>query len=151
MQSAACRHRRTTTVRLAARYALPRPPLTPRLCACTVLTFSKGSTQRNVFHYTTYSLAALVPAGVFMGGGLASAADMVLAVVIPLHFHIGLRSVILDYVKPDSVQRTALIASTAFAALATVGFITFNVRDVGMIEGTKMLWRAPKKDAKAEE
>ena len=115
------------------------------------LTFSKGSTQRNVFHYTTYSLAALVPAGVFMGGGLASAADMVLAVVIPLHFHIGLRSVILDYVKPDSVQRTALIASTAFAALATVGFITFNVRDVGMIEGTKMLWRAPKKDAKAEE
>lgn len=104
-----------------------------------------------MFHYTTYSLAALVPAGVFMGGGLASAADMVLAVVIPLHFHIGLRSVILDYVKPDSVQRTALIASTAFAALATVGFITFNVRDVGMIEGTKMLWRAPKKDAKAEE
>lgn len=117
-------------------------------CHPAVLNFKKGSTQRKVFHYTTYSLAGLVPAGVFLGGGVATAADVVLAVAIPLHSHIGMRSVIMDYVKPDSVQRAAIVASAAFSALMAAGLFKLSLGDVGIIEGTKMMWRAA--PAKAE-
>jgi len=80
-----------------------------------------------------------------MGGTAASVADMALAGAIPIHTLIGMRSVILDYVKPDSVQKVSLLLATLFCTGMGVSLVKFNLDDVGMIEGAKSLWRPAKK------
>ena len=88
--------------------------------------------------------AALIGGGGVLGlaldaPSLYSVADLGLGVLIPLHAHVGMRSVILDYVH-GGAQKTALFVM-AGVTVATIGGLTyFNVFDEGILPAVKALW-----------
>jgi succinate dehydrogenase (ubiquinone) membrane anchor subunit len=95
---------------------------------------------REAWHYTSYALAAGIPAALVLGGPVASVVDLALGVVIPLHFHIGMRSIIVDYVHDVSMQRMALAALAGVTVLTAVGITKFNLTDEGLTAAVKDLW-----------
>ena len=110
-----------------------------------MLNFANFSQAREVYHYSSYALAAGIPAALLFGapgacrgrgrrgGGrrtrarcvhssrrpprpssrrapaaVSTIVDLSLGVVVPLHAHMGVRSVLLDYVHEPSSQSLAL-------------------------------------------
>ena len=96
--------------------------------------------MREVYHYTSYFLAAGVPATLLLGGPVSTVVDLALGVVIPLHFHIGMRSVLVDYVHDPTSQRMALAALAGVTALTALGLTKFNLTDEGITAAVKDLW-----------
>jgi succinate dehydrogenase hydrophobic anchor subunit len=96
--------------------------------------------MRDVFHYTSYGLAAGFPAALFIGSPISSVFDYAFAVAIPLHFHIGMRSVLIDYVHDVPTQQLALGALAGVTVLTTLGLLKFNLTDVGITEALKQVW-----------
>jgi succinate dehydrogenase (ubiquinone) membrane anchor subunit len=96
--------------------------------------------MRDVFHYTSYALAGGVPAALLLGAPVSTVVDLALGIVIPVHFHIGMRSVIVDYVHDVSTQRIALGALATVTVLTALGLTKFNLMDVGLTEGITSLW-----------
>lgn len=70
---------------------------------------------------------------------LYSVADVGLGVLIPLHAHVGMRSVILDYVH-GSAQKTALLAMGGLTVATIAGLTYFNLFDEGILPAVKALW-----------
>lgn len=106
----------------------------------------RGSAQKNIHHITSYALAALTPVALLSSGALTTACDYTLALVIPVHFHIGMRSVIVDYVhglRTPGLQSGALAALGVVTVLTTIGLFKFNITDVGITRGVKSLWAKP--------
>jgi succinate dehydrogenase (ubiquinone) membrane anchor subunit len=95
---------------------------------------------REVYHYTSYFLAAGIPLTLLFGGPVSTVVDLALGVVIPLHFHIGMRSVIVDYVHELPSQRLALAALAGVTVLTAVGLTKFNLTDEGITAAVKDLW-----------
>lgn len=75
-----------------------------------------------------------------LGPPVSSAIDLVAGVVVPLHAHMGMRSVIIDYVHEPSTQQVALAALAVLTVGTAVGLTAFNVGDVGLTRGIKELW-----------
>ena len=111
----------------------------------------KASTVKEVYHYSSYALAAGVPVALLFGAPMSSVADMVLNVAIPLHTHIGMRSVIVDYIWEPQQQRMALMALAGVTVLTAAALARLNFADVGLSAGVKSLWVAPPKAKAAEE
>jgi hypothetical protein len=63
-----------------------------------------------------------------------------MGLVIPLHAHIGMRSVVLDYVHDVGTQKAVLAALAVFTVGSAAGLTWFNMNDVGLTEGIKALW-----------
>ena len=82
-------------------------------------------------------------AGYAMPGN--STVDLLLAVVLPIHCHIGLNGVILDYLP---VRRTPVLnrLARAIVGAATIGtmygFYCFNTENIGITQGIRALWTA---------
>ena len=114
-------------------------------CPCAVLIPSsvKASTVKEVYHYTTYALAAGVPLALLFGAPVSSLADLTMTVAIPLHAHIGMRSVIVDYIWDPSKQRAALMAMGALTVLSAATLARLNLVDEGLSAGVKSLWVKP--------
>ena len=85
-------------------------------------------------------MVAGIPLALALGGPVASVANLACGVVIPLHAHIGMRSVVLDYVHSVPQQRAVLAALAAFTVGSAAGLTYFNLYDVGLTEGVKALW-----------
>jgi len=85
-------------------------------------------------------MVAAVPLALALGGPVATVANLTCGVVIPLHAHIGMRSVVLDYVHSVPQQRAVLAALAAFTVGSAAGLTYFNLYDVGLTEGVKALW-----------
>jgi hypothetical protein len=51
---------------------------------------------RELHHITAYFLVGGIPAALLIGAPVSSVFDVAFAVFIPLHFHIGMRSVIIE-------------------------------------------------------
>lgn len=118
-----------------------------------LLKFDKQSTVKEVYHYTSYFLAAGVPTALLLGAPVTSVLDLAMGVVIPLHFHIGMRSVLVDYVHEPAQQNAVLAVLAGVTALTAFGLAKFNLTDVGITEGVKSLWveqdaPAPKRGVK---
>jgi succinate dehydrogenase (ubiquinone) membrane anchor subunit len=96
--------------------------------------------MREAYHYTTYFLAVGIPASLLLGGHVSTVVDFGLGLIIPLHFHIGMRSIIVDYVHGDSSQKLALAALAGVTVLTAIGLTKFNLSDVGITEGVKQVW-----------
>lgn len=70
--------------------------------------------------------------------------DFGLAIVLPLHSHIGFGAMLTDYLprrKYPSVYplcRGVLFATTG---LCMWGLYRFNTRDVGIVEGVRTVWK----------
>ena len=116
--------------------ASTRPPAHP----ADLLNFSTHSSARHFFHYTSYAMLAGVPLALAIGDPVSGPVNLVCGVVIPLHAHIGMRSVLLDYVHDVPTQRVWLAGLAAFTVGSAAGLTWFNVYDVGLTEGLKALW-----------
>lgn len=75
-----------------------------------------------------------------IGSPVSTVVDLAFGVVIPLHAHIGMRSVLIDYVHDVSTQRIALLILAVFTGGMAVGLTMFNITDVGLTESIKQLW-----------
>ena len=93
-------------------------------------------------HYTPYALAAGVPLALLAGPPISSVVDLAMGVVVPLHAHIGLRNVLVDYVHGASTQKALIAALAGVTVLTAVGLTKFNLTDVGITQALKDLWVA---------
>lgn len=114
--------------------------------------FKSASASREVYHYTSYALAAGIPAALVLGSPVSTVVDLAFGVVIPLHAHIGMRSVLIDYVHDVSTQRIALLVLAVLTGGTAFGLTMFNIKDIGLTEAIKQLWvrQNPPKGLKLE-
>eukprot|EP00041_Stephanoeca_diplocostata_P005748 m.67987 g.67987 ORF g.67987 m.67987 type:complete len:115 (+) comp15975_c0_seq1:352-696(+) len=87
--------------------------------------------------YISVGLVGLLPAAAVMP---CEAIDMAIAVALPLHNHMGMEVVIMDYVKPDIVMNAAKVANWVLGVATTAGLVYFNLNDVGISKGIAQLW-----------
>ncbi len=106
--------------------------------------------MREVYHYTSYALVAGIPASLLVGPPISPVVDLALGVAIPLHFHIGMRSVLVDYVHDVPTQRLALAALAGVTVLTAIGLTKFNLMDIGLTEAVKELWVKQSPPAEAD-
>ena len=99
-----------------------------------------ASSQKEFFHYTSYVMVAGIPASFLLGAPVSTVVDLACGVVIPLHAHIGMRSVIVDYVHEQSTRDAVLMALAAFTVGSIGGLTYFNAVDVGLTKGIKALF-----------
>ncbi|RUS12988.1 CybS-domain-containing protein [Endogone sp. FLAS-F59071] len=89
---------------------------------------------------------ALVPlTAVQLVGGASPATDILLGVVLPLHIHIGMDSVITDYVASRKYPTLNILAvwGMRVATLGVlVGCYSINTSDVGLTEYVARAWKA---------
>jgi succinate dehydrogenase hydrophobic anchor subunit len=114
------------------------------LAPADLLKFENASTLKDLMHASSFFLAAGIPLAVMIGSPVSSVVDLVAGVVIPLHAHVGMRSVLFDYVHDVPTQRMTLGALAIFTAGSAIGLTWFNVTDVGLTEGVTSLFVRPK-------
>lgn len=125
-----------------------------RVAAVILDVFPHASTVREVYHYTSYGLAVGVPLAIVSSGSVTTAIDLAMGVVVPLHFHIGMRSVLVDYlvhvgINDPSYQQIAMYG-LGVLTLVTAGALTrFNLADMGITAAVCRPW--VKKAKKADE
>ena len=102
--------------------------------------FKSASAMKDFVHYSSYFLAAGIPLSLVAGSPITPLCDLAFGVIIPLHAHVGIRSVIIDYVWNVSTQRLALGALAGATAATVAGLTYFNLTDVGITEGVKELF-----------
>lgn len=105
-----------------------------------IFKFNNWSQSRDLHHYTSYFLALGIPASLVFGGPVSTVVDFCAGVIIPTHFHLGMRSVIIDYIHPIPTQRMALGALAAVTVLTMVGLTYFNYNDIGLTGAIKNLY-----------
>lgn len=96
--------------------------------------------MKEMLHYSSYFLAAGIPAALMFGSPVSTVVDYAACFVVPLHFHIGMRSVIVDYVHDLSNQQLALLGLASVTVATSLGLLLFNVTDVGITDGLKSLY-----------
>lgn len=115
----------------------------PHCAACSpavLLTGMKASSVMSFYHATSYTLAAGVPLALVLGTPVNTLADLAFAFVIPMHAHIGMRSVIVDYVWDTDRQRAAVMLLGVFTVLMGGAMARLTLADVGLVNGVKSLW-----------
>ena len=81
-----------------------------------------------------------MPAALLIGAPVSTVVDLGAGLVIPLHAHMGMRAVIIDYVWSVPQQRMALGALAAATVLMALGLTKFNLFDVGLTAAIKALY-----------
>ena len=115
----------------------------------------RASKVKEIQHYTSYALAAGVPLALVAGAPVSGALDAALGVIIPLHAHVGLRSIIVDYaphmgIKSDAGRDGALFGLAIVTVLTTFGLMKLNFGDIGVSGAVKALWIKQQKKEKDE-
>jgi hypothetical protein len=105
----------------------------------------RASSVRNLHHFTSYALAAGVPLALASGGSLTTLMDFGLGIVIPLHFHIGMRSVLVDYmvhlgISDNAVQQIVMYLLGAMTLLTAGSLTKFNITDMGITAAVRRPW-----------
>jgi hypothetical protein len=85
----------------------------------------------------------LIPVSLFIGEPFTTIVDYGMAVAIPAHSYIGMRSVLIDYVPDASYQKIAIAAVGGIAVVTAGALIKLNLTDVGITNGFKSLWKKP--------
>ncbi|KXJ29660.1 succinate dehydrogenase [ubiquinone] cytochrome b small subunit A, mitochondrial [Exaiptasia diaphana] len=84
------------------------------------------------------ALLALIPAGIFYP---CAAVDWGLAICIPVHNHWGIHAILADYVnKGPKMPARARGIWLVLTVLQFMGLCYFNINDVGICQGIKMIW-----------
>jgi len=108
-------------------------------CATAV---TQGNRQQ-ILHYTNLCLLASLPVALILSPSILNwPVDLALGVLVPVHSHIGLRSVLIDYV-PDPYRKQSLLALLVLSVLLGLGFLKLNLFGAGVTESVKALWRTP--------
>lgn len=118
----------------------PRPASSvPDDFILSTIGLTDATKARTALHYTTYALAVGLPAALLFGAPVSTLVDATLSVAIPLHGHLGMRSVLVDYVHGPQLK-LALAGLTIATLLTTTGLLAFNATDVGLTQGVKELF-----------
>ncbi|EDQ89625.1 uncharacterized protein MONBRDRAFT_32293 [Monosiga brevicollis MX1] len=95
-----------------------------------------GLSHWKVERLLSVALVPLIPAAFIAPG---PAVDYGLAVIVPIHNYLGMDAIITDYVAHS--LKGAVKGLNFVGHVATIGgLIYFNMNDVGICEGIKMLW-----------
>ena len=86
-----------------------------------LLSFKSAASAKEALHYTSYFLAAGLPCALVLGAPVSTVVDFASGLIIPLHAHMGMRGVIIDYVWDVPQQRLALLALAGVTVLTAVG------------------------------
>ncbi len=81
-----------------------------------------------------------MPAALLVGPPVSTVVDLAMGVIVPVHSHLGMRSVIVDYVHDVSMQRIVLLLLAVTTAAMGVGLTMFNLTDVGLTGAIRGLW-----------
>ena len=98
------------------------------------------SGQREFYHFTSYAMTAGIPMSFLLGGPVSTVVDLAMGVLIPLHAHIGMRSVLVDYLHEESTREAVIMGLTVLTVGSAAGLTFFNINDVGLTEGVKALF-----------
>ena len=131
------------------RHPIANPPRTRSapLSTADLLNFKHASSVKEALHYTSYALAAGVPAALLLGPPVSSVVDLAMSVVVPLHMHIGTRNILVDYVHDPAMLKVAFAVLAGATVLTTAGLIKFNLTDEGITAALKDLWITQKPPA----
>ena len=99
-----------------------------------------ASSQKEFYHYTSYAMVAGIPASFLLGAPVSTVVDLACGVIVPLHAHIGMRSVLVDYVHEESTREAVIMGLTVLTVGSAAGLTFFNINDVGLTEGVKALF-----------
>jgi succinate dehydrogenase (ubiquinone) membrane anchor subunit len=92
---------------------------------------------------TNLSLAALVPTAVILSpSSLNVPVDYALAVLLPLHSHIGMNGVLSDYI-PKNILPLTRLALLGASGVMFLGLMNLNITGSGVTETVKTIWREP--------
>eukprot|EP01136_Pigoraptor_vietnamica_P023406 Opistho-1_new@75466 len=97
----------------------------------------KASSHWSAERVVSVGLLGLIPAAAIVP---CTPIDMALAVALPLHGYWGLEQVFLDYIPNKTVYAITHNGLRVLTLATVVGLVYFNVHDVGITEGVKMLW-----------
>ncbi|KAA0146999.1 hypothetical protein FNF27_07301 [Cafeteria roenbergensis] len=105
----------------------------------------RASSVRNVHHITAYGLAIGVPMALASSGSMTTALDLAMGIVVPLHFHIGMRSVMVDYlvhlgITDRSFQQMAIYGLGAMTLVTAIALTRFNIEDMGITAAVRRPW-----------
>mmetsp|Transcript_8409 Transcript_8409/g.9600 ORF Transcript_8409/g.9600 Transcript_8409/m.9600 type:complete len:149 (+) Transcript_8409:107-553(+) len=104
--------------------------------------------QTKLFHKTNLACMVLAPLAIVAHPSpLSMPVDLALAVVFPLHAHMGMNFIFTDYV-PGSPTGPARMALLAVTVLSTVGLLKLAVSEDGITGSLKAVWKEPKKEEK---
>ena len=117
------------------------PPLFRPLTPVDLLNFSSNPQHKQFMGVTSVIIGAAGVGGLMLDAPtLYNVASFGLGVLAPLHAHVGMRSVILDYVHDDGAQKTALMAMAGVTVATVAGLTIFNATDVGVLPAVKALF-----------
>jgi succinate dehydrogenase (ubiquinone) membrane anchor subunit len=125
----------------------------PQARAMSLLAPDQTTPEFYAYHKTHLAMLALLPAAfVIPHSALTTPVDLLLAVAIPVHAHIGMNWIITDYVPPAGQSGTRA-AMLAVSVLAMAGLVKLSLDgdSPGLIGSLKALWAADKKKAKADD
>ncbi|KAF0701382.1 Aste57867_8084 [Aphanomyces stellatus] len=117
--------------------------------ADSILVADNSKYTIKALHATSLALTALVPTAIILSpSALNLPVDYALAVLIPVHSHIGLNAVASDYV-PKNLQTLVRAGILGASFITLVGLLNLNITGSGVTETVKTIWRerpAPKGD-----
>mmetsp|Transcript_36557 Transcript_36557/g.95696 ORF Transcript_36557/g.95696 Transcript_36557/m.95696 type:complete len:141 (+) Transcript_36557:44-466(+) len=99
---------------------------------------ASGASHWKIERVLSVALVPLCLSPFVTGGGYAT--DMMLAVAVPVHNHMGMDVVLSDYVKPDSLMAATKALNWVVGAGTIGGLVYFNHNDVGICKGLAQLW-----------
>lgn len=114
-----------------------------------------NATQR-LFHTTSLVCLALTPVALIAHPSpLSMPLDLALAVVFPIHGHIGINWILTDYVKAATPKGPIRMGLLGVTVLTILGLLKLSVTGEGLVGALKATWKDPeelkkKKDDKAE-
>ncbi|KAI1324634.1 mitochondrial succinate dehydrogenase cytochrome b560 subunit D [Xylariaceae sp. FL0255] len=111
-----------------------------------------ASPTHGSYHWTFERTVAagLVPLSIapFAGGSLNPAMDAVLCSLLLVHSHVGMQSIIIDYIpkrRYPGAFRAAMWLLNGATVLVGIGLYEFETNDVGITETIKRVWTATNK------
>ena len=81
-----------------------------------------------------------IPTALALGQPLSVLFDAVAVVALPLHFHIGMRSVIIDYVDDVPLQQLTMALLAGVTVLTAAGLVKLSLTDVGLTQSIREVW-----------
>lgn len=120
---------------------------------CRSVAADQTMTNLHIYHKVNNSLLVLAPCALILSPSpYAFPVDLALGIALPLHGHIGMNSVLTDYMPKfglgDGFVKFSRILMLGVTVTTTVGLFRLNTEGPGVTGALKKLW---KPDAKAEE
>lgn len=99
--------------------------------------------QAKLYHKSNVAVMILTPIALLAHPSVLSVpVDIALAIVFPLHAHMGMNMIFTDYVpgSPTGPARVALLAATVVASL---GLLKLSIFGDGITGSLKAVWKKP--------